>query len=655
MQAQFGRVFRLALVHIIIATGVLFAAPALAAPYAAMVMDARTGEVIFARNHDTRLHPASLTKMMTIYVAFEAIKHGEVTLDSMFTVSQRASSTTCVCLGLRPGQRISLRHLIRAAALRSANDASVVIAEGISGSVDAFAERMTRTARAMGMNNTTFKNPHGLTQAGHVSTARDMTILGRQLYFDYPQYYNIFSRRSDHAGVATVPNTNRRFLDAYQGADGIKTGYTRAAGFNLTASAKRGNRHIIATMFGGSSAAARNAHVAELLDIGFARAPARVAARPPATPGYQGRAPGVSVAQAEGAGRTIRLQTAVRTSPRPMPRPDGSPDIPAPAEELLLALRDSVDAAVTQIAEASAAQAADAPAPEETALPELASLPPQPRPDDLVAEMGQDTPEDLPDLDVARAAGFTVADPDDVAALADEAESAERLAADATAATEAAIATLRPPPPPEELRRDDSIETAASSATGQTEIPPDTVWVGATESIMLAPADRIPDEGDARARVSDIVAGVNDGLMLLNADLDFNPERHAPAASPAPPRQIILTSAAQPVSFDETSSIAAVTEAQAPATPEVVSRLSTSDAGRLWGVALGSFNTRHAAERGLTTVKMAEAAALGNGISRIRQRSNLFEASVAGLTAAEAERACLRLQARSMDCDVIAP
>ena len=655
MQAQFGRVFRLALASIILVTGMVLSVPASAAPYAAMVMDARNGEVIFARNHDTKLHPASLTKMMTLYIAFEAVKHGELTLDTMLTVSQRAASTTCVCLGLRAGQRISLRHLIRAAALRSANDASVVIAEGISGSVDAFAERMTRTARAMGMSNTTFKNPHGLTQAGHVSTARDMTILGRQLYFDYPQYFNIFSRRSDHAGVATVPNTNRRFLDAYRGADGIKTGYTRAAGFNLTASAKRGNRHIIATMFGGSSAAARNAHVGELLDIGFARAPARVAVRAPATPGYQGRAPGVSVAQSEGAGRTIRLQTAVRTSPRPMPRPDGSPDIPAPAEELLLALRDSVDAAVTQIAEASAAQAADAPAPEETALPELASLPPQPRPDDLVAEMGQDTPEDLPDLDVARAAGFTVADPDDVAALADEAESAERLAADATAATEAAIATLRPPPPPEELRQGDSSQTAASDAAGQTEIPPDTVWTGAAESIMLAPDDPAPDEGNTRAKLSDIVAGVNDGLLLLNADLDFNPERHAPAASPAPPRQIILTSAAQPVSFDEASTIAAVTELQAPATPKVVSRLSTSDAGRLWGVALGSFNTRHAAERGLTTVKMAEAAALGNGISRIRQRSNLFEASVAGLTAAEAERACLRLQARSMDCDVIAP
>ncbi|MFU8899394.1 MAG: D-alanyl-D-alanine carboxypeptidase family protein, partial [Roseinatronobacter sp.] len=131
-----------------------------AAPYAAMVMDARNGEVIFARNHDTKLHPASLTKMMTLYVTFEAIKHGEITLDTQFTVSRGATQTTCVCLGLRPGQKISVRYLIRAAALRSANDAAVVLAEGVSGSVEAFAERMTRTARAMGMENTTFRNPH---------------------------------------------------------------------------------------------------------------------------------------------------------------------------------------------------------------------------------------------------------------------------------------------------------------------------------------------------------------------------------------------------------------------------------------------------------------------------------------------------------------
>ena len=121
----------------------------------------------------------------------------------------------------------------------------------------------------MGMSRTTFKNAHGFTRSGHLSTARDMSILGRHMIYDYPQYYNLFSRRSADAKVRKVNNTNRRFLAAYRGADGIKTGYTRAAGFNLVASAERGGERIVATMFGGSSTAARNKRVAQLLDIGL--------------------------------------------------------------------------------------------------------------------------------------------------------------------------------------------------------------------------------------------------------------------------------------------------------------------------------------------------------------------------------------------------
>jgi D-alanyl-D-alanine carboxypeptidase len=153
------------------------------------------------------------------------------------------------------------------------------------------------------MTRTTFKNAHGLTEPGHLSTARDMTTLGRHLLYDYPEYYNLFSRQSTYAGIKTVPNTNRRLLAAYKGADGIKTGYTRAAGFNLVASAKRGNERIIATVFGGKSSAWRNAKVAELLDLGFRRAPSRAPIRKPARPAYAGNAGlgGTQVARAIGA------------------------------------------------------------------------------------------------------------------------------------------------------------------------------------------------------------------------------------------------------------------------------------------------------------------------------------------------------------------
>jgi D-alanyl-D-alanine carboxypeptidase len=149
-----------------------------------------------------------------------------------------------------------MRYLIRAAAVKSANDAAAALGDAYQRrSHVAFAKRMTKTARELGMNNTTFKNANGLTAEGHLSTARDMNVLGRHLFYDFPQYYGIFSRRTADAGVATVTNTNSRFLDSYEGADGIKTGYTSAAGFNLTASARRGNKHIIATVFGGTSSA----------------------------------------------------------------------------------------------------------------------------------------------------------------------------------------------------------------------------------------------------------------------------------------------------------------------------------------------------------------------------------------------------------------
>lgn len=247
-----------------------------AAPFAAYVMDARTGKPIYTQNADTKLHPASLTKMMTLYLAFLAVERGQVRLDSKFTVSSNAAAEPPSKLGLRAGQQIELRYLIRAAAIKSANDAATAIGEGLAGSEDAFAQQMTQMARALGMNNTQFRNANGLTQDGHYSTAHDMSVLGRRLFYDFPQYYNLFSRRSADAGIATVSQTNKRFLDDYAGADGIKTGYTRAAGFNLTASAKHGNKRLIATVFGGTSTAQRNQVMAQLLDSSFTRVPTRV-------------------------------------------------------------------------------------------------------------------------------------------------------------------------------------------------------------------------------------------------------------------------------------------------------------------------------------------------------------------------------------------
>ncbi|MBI6630351.1 D-alanyl-D-alanine carboxypeptidase [Pontibaca sp. S1109L] len=292
----------------------------MAAPYAAYVIDARTGEVLHSANAETRLHPASLTKMMTLYIAFEAVQNGEISLDDRVTISRKAAAEPPSKLGLKSGQRIALRYLIRAAAVRSANDAATAIGEAISGSEAAFAARMNRTAKMMGMTQTTFKNAHGLTQSGHLSTARDMTILGRHVLYDYPQYYNLFSRRTADAGIRKVSHTNRRLLSSYAGADGIKTGYTNAAGFNLVASAERGGKRVIATVFGGKSTASRNAKVAELLDLGFRRSPNRAPVQKPNRPAYVG-----NTATPGPAGKTIRVVSAVQKSPRPQMRADQEP------------------------------------------------------------------------------------------------------------------------------------------------------------------------------------------------------------------------------------------------------------------------------------------------------------------------------------------
>ena len=337
---------------------VLVPMSAKAAPYAGYVIDARSGEVLYSNNAETRLHPASLTKMMTLYIAFQAIDRGEITLDTMVTVSQNAASEPPSKLGLKSGQKIAMRFLIRAAAIKSANDAATAIGEAISGSEAKFARRMNRTATQIGMTRTTFKNAHGLTEDGHLSTAQDMTVLGRHLLYDFPQYYNLFSRLTADAGVQQVAHTNRRFLNEYKGADGIKTGYTRAAGFNLTASAERGNERVIVTVFGGNSTTSRNAKVAELMDLGFRRAPSNAPLRRPDAPVYVAEAAEAQEAPAPGAkGKTIRLIRAVSTSYRPKVRPSPEPPVMVAEATTDFGISDLLSSAI----ESAVAEAVEAP------------------------------------------------------------------------------------------------------------------------------------------------------------------------------------------------------------------------------------------------------------------------------------------------------
>ncbi|WP_340107869.1 serine hydrolase [Pikeienuella sp. HZG-20] len=293
-----------------------------AAPYAALVMDARSGAILHEHDADRKLHPASLTKMMTLYLTFEAVTSGQIKLDQRVRISRHAAAQPASKIGLRTGQRVTIRDLIRAAAVKSANDAAVALGEVLGGSEAEFAKMMTEKAKKLGMMNTRFRTASGLTAKGQYSTARDMALMGRALFYDFPQYYNLFSRISTPTMGRTVYNTNRRLLRSYKGADGIKTGFTNAAGFNLVSSAERNGDRVIAVVFGGKSSKSRNARVAELLDLGFKKVPHRAKVVSTA-----------AMAARYGASNAVRV-AAVSASPAPMPRPG---DSPAVEEKSLLA------------------------------------------------------------------------------------------------------------------------------------------------------------------------------------------------------------------------------------------------------------------------------------------------------------------------------
>jgi D-alanyl-D-alanine carboxypeptidase len=234
-----------------------------------IVIDAQTGKVLSEHDADRPDYPASLTKMMTLYLTFQALEQGKITLNDVFTVSLHASRQVPSKLGLRPGERISVRDLILAIVTHSANDAAVTLAENLAGSESAFAQRMTATANTLGMTHTIFRNASGLPNPPNISTARDLAILARALWRDYPKEYHFFATEQ-FTFDGTTYDTHNHLMENFAGMDGIKTGYIHASGFNLAASAMRNGRRLIGVILGGSSARARDLEMASLLDDGFA-------------------------------------------------------------------------------------------------------------------------------------------------------------------------------------------------------------------------------------------------------------------------------------------------------------------------------------------------------------------------------------------------
>ncbi|WP_161957387.1 D-alanyl-D-alanine carboxypeptidase family protein [Aestuariivirga litoralis] len=236
--------------------------------FAAMTVDARNGKVLYAENADAIRHPASLTKMMTLYLVFQDLAAGKITLDTPIRMSARATGMAPSKLGVKAGNSITVETAIRALVVKSANDVAAAVAENLGGSESAFAQRMTRTARNIGMSRTTFLNASGLPNPGQVTTARDMATLGLRLMRDYPQYYPYFRTRSFVFQGKTIKGHNR-LLGSYEGTDGIKTGYIAASGFNLVSSVRRGDKRLVGVVLGGKTGASRDAYMKQMLSKYF--------------------------------------------------------------------------------------------------------------------------------------------------------------------------------------------------------------------------------------------------------------------------------------------------------------------------------------------------------------------------------------------------
>lgn len=240
------------------------------ARYAALILDGDSGAVLYSRNADTRNYPASLTKMMTLYMLFEALEAKRLRLDGSLPVSARAAGQPPSKLGLRRGETLPVETAILALVTKSANDVATVVGEALGGTEAKFAIKMTKTARRLGMTRTTFRNASGLPNRRQLSTAADMARLAFALRRDFPQYYHYFAT-TEFRFNGRVYRTHNNVLRDYAGAEGMKTGYIRASGFNLVTSVQRNGRRLIGVVFGGRTATSRDKHMRKLLDLSFRR------------------------------------------------------------------------------------------------------------------------------------------------------------------------------------------------------------------------------------------------------------------------------------------------------------------------------------------------------------------------------------------------
>jgi D-alanyl-D-alanine carboxypeptidase len=623
--------------------------PAQAAPYADIVVDANSGAVLHATNPDARRHPASLTKIMTLYLLFEQLEAGKLKLDSALKVSAEASTQAPTKLGLKPGTTLAVEDAIKGMVTRSANDAAVVVAEAIAGSESDFAKLMTRKAQALGMKGTVYKNASGLPDDNQVTTARDQSILGRAIQERFPRYYKYFSTRSFTFRGQSIANHNR-LLGKVEGVDGIKTGYINASGFNLVTSVHRGNRYLVAVVMGGGSGASRDARMRELINEKIVQASIKRTA-PMVAEGTPATSEPIVAAKAEPKPEPMVVAKA-EPKPEPMavakaepkPEPKVAEKIEAKAEPKAEAKTEHRYAVASAISMPARLNPAAAPA--ERSEPPAAATPTQAR--WVVGSTEPIQPVLVKTLTVRTAAKTQSLVPLQVAASATEPQPAQAPAPAAVVLAKAEAAAAPPPkpaavakpetstpvPPPVAAKPEPSapaviakLEPASPAPAAATNAEPSPSNVTATKAESPVPVQKVSAPADA-----------------VNPDV-------APAAAPATSKP-----SSSPVAIPVPRPAAA--PAKPPEPPAKTAAATAKPQHRPgWMIQVGAYPAEQAARERLSAVQ-SKASKMLTGAEAFTETvdkggTTLYRARFAGLDKDTAEAACKYLKKNDVECVTI--
>jgi len=636
----------------------LSADPINAAPYADIVVDANSGAVLHATNPDARRHPASLTKIMTLYLLFEQLDAGKLKLDTPLKISAEAAGQSPTKLGLKPGSTLAVEDAIKGMVTRSANDAAVVVAEAIAGSEDDFARLMTRKARALGMKDTVYKNASGLPDDDQITTARDQSTLGRAIQERFPRYYKYFSIRSFTFRGESISNHNH-LLGKVEGVDGIKTGYINASGFNLVTSVHRGNRYLVAVVMGGSSGGSRDARMRELIDDKIALASikrtAPMVAEASGTPDVRPEPMLVTKAEAKPAPTVV-----AKAEPKSEPKPE--PMVVTKAEPKVAAAK--VEPKEAPKAEAKAeprfavASATSLPVRFNSAAPpaEPAALRPEPAVAVTLtqAQVAAGSTEPIRPVLVKT---LTVKAGVRTASLAAShvalpAAEAQPVAAAAPAPAPMVAAKAEPAlPPPAPIAADPSTPPPTPVAAANPEpaaVPPEVATKPEPAAAPAAPATAAKEEPAAPPAMAVAAAAAK-------------PE---PAAEPAPAHPGVSSAAPSPVAAaapavptPKPAPAAKIAAATSTAKPAPAAPAAKPQHRPGWMIQVGAFPAEQAAQQRLSTVQ-GKASKMLSGAQAFTETvdkagTTYYRARFAGLDKDKAEAACKYLKKNDVECVTI--